>query len=249
MRLLQQIILLGALVCTSGVRAESETFPPQNAPTTFVGVLDFESRYGGGLEWARAAWGMEDPLLEFEIADGRPFEATKIRLKARQFAMLETGYEHPSILVYQRIDDPRESDWLQVIVDGARTWIRVRPEDHYTPYTELFDKGRLAYLLRKTIDIAEAPDGPTTRRVLEPEELGIDFEGPWEASVQVVGRAEIVTLAGQQPSRDHWLKIRVETRPPCEGEQIPAEPLTEGWIRARHQDDQSIAVWFHSRGC
>ena len=239
-----------ALLFSSGVQAERETFPPRSAPITFIGVLDLEARYGGFDEWVRAAWGSNDPELEFELSDGRPFEGAKTRLKASQFTMLETGYEYPSILVYGRLDEPRVNDWVRVFIDGASKWIRLRPEDRFRKYSELFDSGRLAYLTRKTINIATTPGGQTVARTLKSVEQGANPDGPWDAHVQVNGRAEIVIFNDDGArSREDWLKVRIGSEQPCEGAQTPAPPLAEGWIRAHHQDDQSVAVWFYSRGC
>jgi len=233
---------------TTEVLAERENI--ENVDQSFIGILDLEARYGGYEEWVRAAWGSEDPELEFKLSEGRPFDSEAKRLKATQFTMLETGYEYPSVLVYRRIDDPRLSDWIQVLIDDKPQWIQMEGGDVFEPYPHLFDEGRLGYFLDRDIMISDHPGGKRTRRTFVPADQNTTGNEYWTPEVSVIGRATLTLLdenTGNRSAQD-WLKIRVKNQPSCEGILDKPETVAEGWIPT-HRADGDISVWFYSRGC
>ena len=248
MTLARYLTVFLTLIVTTGARAEIKHI--EQVDRSFIGILDIKARYGGYNEWVKAAWGRSDTELEFELSEGRPFESKPSTLKATQFGLLETAHEFPSILVYERIDDPRLNDWIRVKVDKELTWMRMRSGDVYQSYTSLFDEGRLGYLTARDIELSDTPGGKSTSRSFEPADQNAAENDFWRPEADVTGRAEIIHFDDETGLRstEHWLRIKIRNRPSCEGPTEDPENLAEGWIPAR-QNNGEIAVWYFSRGC
>lgn len=242
------LLILCCVVFSRDAQADRQYI--EDVDRSFIGVLDLSKRYGGYEEWLRAAWGVEDPELAFELSDGSPSTSVTNRLKATQFTMLETSYEYPSVLVYGRMNNPRQGDWIQVHIDGEPKWLRMQDARNFSTYTSLFDLGRVAYLLDQDIMIAENPGGKTIRKVFTPSDQNITTSSThWNPEISVIGEATITLFSQETGKRTtrNWFKIKVTDQPSCGGVE-EAKVIAEGWIPAR-RDDGEISVWFYPRGC
>jgi len=231
-------------------------------PQDFIGFLDVSDRYGGYEEWIKAAWGNEDDAQTYTISTvvkpiAHIVNPDEKPIAAKSFSTLEIGYEEPTILVYKRF-----SDWAQVRVNDDYIWIKMEDGDRFARYENEIDGNRLAYLLSKSVSIAENPGGASRTITIKPEMQGVITKKPefYQPHINVIGRAVFHNFEagynktlndryGTSEPGQAWFKIRVPSNAACQGAELAEnKPLAMGWIPAKN-DNGEITVWFSSRGC
>ena len=150
-----------------------------------------------------------------------------------QVPTLESGYEIPAAIVYER-----RGSWFRIRLATGSAWIRHDDETDFLPYPE-FMRDQLSYVVHTwdgTLRTTPSVSGKVT-----PLTKG------WQ---EVIARSPgIKFLGSRRVAGELWIQIELTTEERC-GRERELEGMTpvSGWIPA-YDKNRTPLVWFSSRGC
>jgi len=144
---------------------------------------------------------------------------------------LESGYEIPAAIVYERRDA-----WFRIRLKGGSVWIRHAPEEDFLSYPEMLEEN--------LPDILQGWDG-TLRAAPGPGGAVTPLSEGWKVLLDRTLSAQY--LGSQKVGDDLWLHVRLAAKTPCDQTYEGVTDLT-GWIPA-YRPNGTPTMWFASRGC
>ena len=148
-----------------------------------------------------------------------------------QLPTLESGYEIPAAIVYER-----RGPWFRIRLKVGSVWIRHADPEDFLSYPEV--------LAQKLPDILQGWDG-TLRAAPSPSGPIAPLSAGWRALLDRSLSAEY--LGSQKVGNDLWIHVRLAAKAACDH---TYEGVTDvaGWIPA-YRPNGTPTMWFASRGC
>ena len=144
---------------------------------------------------------------------------------------LESGYEIPAAIVYER-----RGPWFRIRLKQGSAWIRHSEQKDFFPYPDVL-RENLAHTMQSWDGTLRATPGLSGRVT--------SLSSGWRALLD--RQLSIHYLGSQRVGNDLWIHIRLAAKSACD--QIYEGVLdVSGWIPA-YQSNRSPSAWFSSRGC
>ena len=238
------IALAATMSAAAGAQERAITTDQTHEPV--VGLLEIPDLVGDGCSAAEAPKGLavfDSPAAQAPRGtlrtyvrgrsnDGASCEAVALVVRgpgvATEALTEESGYEVPSLIVYER-----SGEWFRIALHPGSGWVKREPDD-FLSYPDLLTE-RLAYVRKGWNGTLrdEPANGPGTSVSFEwRQHLGDDITA--------------TVLAVRRVGTDTWIQVRLLTES-C-GESVPGVGPVTGWIPA-YTPSGRPTTWFYSRGC
>ena len=147
-----------------------------------------------------------------------------------QIPTLESGYEVPAAIVYER-----RGSWFRIALKSRSVWIRNEARENFLSYPDLLDE-HLPFLPQGWDGIVRAAPGPTS---------AVTPLAGWR---DLLDRGlSIQYLGSRRVGKDLWIHLRLAAKGACD-QMYEGVTDVSGWIPA-YRPNGAPAVWFSSRGC
>jgi hypothetical protein len=235
--------LLLLFIASTAARAQSDWDYLSKTPERLIGLLDLPDIIADGCgsapkrETARA-FDAPSPnarsigtIYWREEVDACGLVIDRIRGIKEQIPTLESGYEIPAAIVFER-----RGSWFRIRLSKGSAWIHHVNAKDFLPYPEMLGE-KLTHTMQAWDGTLRTTPGPAGR--VTPLPPGWKALLDRQLSIQYVGSRRV--------GNDVWLHIRLVAKASCD-QTYEGVTDTEGWIPA-YQSDRTTLVWFSSRGC
>lgn len=266
------LIVCGLLLGTPALAQTSELpFEEEMNRSVYLGATQIDHMLGFTSEKEGWAWwdgtGPARPMtFANSIADIRAGHFETRLMTGEGLRHEKTSSETIGLTVYGRLGD-QSGTWIKIINDDTFLWYQTSTQPSAGHITGIYLPDWGTWLTKRTIEMAETPDGPVATYTFKPDQIDPKKHGEHYGMAYItvleqkhVEATEVETYwdKGLEPEasapKNIWVKIRVHGAY-TEYNEIsnfdtyndPA-PLAEGWIRA-YDSDGRLQIAYSATGC